>query len=34
MADLSRHITIPHRVEFMAVSSYSGTSSTGSVKVL
>lgn len=33
LSDLSRHITIPHRVEFMAVSSYSGTTSTGSVKV-
>lgn len=33
MADLMRHVTINCSVDFMAVSSYSGTSSTGAVKI-
>ena len=34
LADLSRLVTVPHRVEFMAVSSYSGTHSSGTVKIV
>ncbi len=36
LADLSRHITIPHEINFMAVSSYGGTrtKSTGVVRIL
>ena len=34
MADLMRHVTIHCSVDFMAVSSYSGTTSTGAVKIL
>lgn len=35
LADLSRRLTIPHRVEFIAVSSYGRTSvSTGAVRML
>lgn len=33
MADLMRHVTIPCTMDFMSVSSYSGTSSTGAVKI-
>ena len=35
MADLVRHITLPCKVDFMAVSSYgAGTSSSGQVKIV
>ena len=34
MADLMRHVTIHCSVDFMAVSSYAGTTSTGAVKIL
>lgn len=35
LADLSRQLTIPHRVEFMAISSYGDTSvSTGAVRLI
>lgn len=33
MADLMRHVNIHCSMDFMAVSSYSGTSSTGAVKI-
>lgn len=33
MADLMRHVTIDCSMDFMAVSSYRGTSSTGAVKI-
>lgn len=33
MSDLMRYITIPCAVDFMAVSSYKGTSSTGAVEI-
>lgn len=33
MADLMRHVTINCSMDFMAVSSYNGTSSTGAVKI-
>lgn len=33
MADLMRHVDIKCSVDFMAVSSYNGTSSTGAVKI-
>ena len=33
MADLMRQVSIPCSMDFMAVSSYSGTSSTGAVKI-
>ena len=33
MADLMRYVTINCSVDFMSVSSYSGTSSTGAVKI-
>lgn len=33
MSDLMRYITIPCSVDFMAVSSYKGTSSTGAVEI-
>ena len=33
MADLMRHVDIKSSMDFMAVSSYSGTSSTGAVKI-
>ena len=33
MADLMRHVEVPCAMDFMAVSSYSGTSSTGAVKI-
>lgn len=34
MADLLRYVTIPCEMDFMVVSSYSGTKSTGTVKIL
>jgi hypoxanthine phosphoribosyltransferase len=35
MADLIRHLTIPHEIDFMAVSSYgSGTETSGIVRIL
>lgn len=34
LSDLSRKLTIPHTIEFMSVSSYSDTKSTGTVKLL
>lgn len=34
LSDLSRKITIPHRVDFMSISSYTNTSSTGTVKIM
>ena len=36
LADLSRQITIPHRLEFMAISAYrgSGTASSGRIRML
>ena len=33
MADLMRHVTIDCSMDFMAVSSYKGTTSTGAVKI-
>lgn len=33
MADLMRNITIPARIDFMSVSSYDGTKTTGNVKI-
>ena len=33
MADLMRHVEVPCAMDFMAVSSYAGTSSTGAVKI-
>jgi len=33
LADLLRHMTVPYVTDFMSVSSYSGTSSTGSIKL-
>ena len=33
MADLMPHVSIPCTMDFMSVSSYSGTSSTGAVKI-
>ena len=33
MADLMRHVELPCSMDFMAVSSYKGTSSTGAVKI-
>jgi hypoxanthine phosphoribosyltransferase len=33
LADLARLVRVPHRIEFMAVSSYAGTSS-GTVKIV
>ena len=33
MADLMRNVTIPCSMDFMAVSSYKGTTSTGAVKI-
>lgn len=34
LADLSRHISAPHRVDFMAVSSYGATAQSGEVRVI
>ena len=33
-ADLLRHITVPYQCDFMALKSYSGTSSTGNIQCL
>lgn len=34
LADLVRHLTIPHTVDFMALSSYGKTTSSGAVRIL
>ena len=34
LSDLARRIPHPHQIEFMAVSSYKGTQSSGSVKIV
>ncbi|HXV13062.1 MAG TPA: hypoxanthine phosphoribosyltransferase [Candidatus Krumholzibacteria bacterium] len=34
LADLIRHLTIPHHIEFMRVSSYESTRSTGAVRII
>ncbi len=34
LADLARLVRVPHRIEFMAVSSYAGTTSSGTVKIV
>lgn len=34
LADLIRHLTIPHHIEFMRVSSYESTQSSGVVRIL
>ena len=34
LADLARLVRVPHRIEFMAVSSYAGTVSSGTVKIV
>ena len=34
LSDLSRQITVPHVIDFMSVSSYVDTHSTGTVKIL
>ncbi len=34
LADLIRHLTIPHHIEFMRVSSYSSTQSSGVVRII
>ena len=34
LSDLSRQLTIPHSIDFMSVSSYVDTKSTGTVKIL
>jgi hypoxanthine phosphoribosyltransferase len=34
LADLSRHLSIPHVVDFMAVSSYGKTANTGAVRLI
>jgi hypoxanthine phosphoribosyltransferase len=34
LADLSRHLTIPHFVDFMALSSYGKTTTSGAVRIL
>jgi hypoxanthine phosphoribosyltransferase len=34
LADLVRHLTIPHIVDFMALSSYGKTTSSGAVRIL
>jgi len=34
MADLTRHLTIPHVVDFMALSSYGKTTTIGEVRIL
>jgi hypoxanthine phosphoribosyltransferase len=34
LADLTRHLTIPHVVDFMAVSSYGASTSSGAVRIL
>merc|ERR1719197_1982614 len=34
LSDLARRLRLPHQIEFMAVSSYQGTQSTGAVKIV
>ena len=34
LSDLARRVTLSHQIEFMAVSSYSGTQSRGAVKIV
>ncbi len=34
LADLTRHITVPHVVDFMALSSYGRTTESGAVRIL
>ncbi len=34
LADLTRHLTIPHTVDFMALSSYGKSTSSGAVRIL
>jgi hypoxanthine phosphoribosyltransferase len=34
LADLTRHLEIPHTVDFMALSSYGKTTTTGAVRIL
>ena len=34
LADLTRHLTIPHTVDFMALSSYGKTTTSGAVRIL
>ena len=34
LADLTRHLTIPHTVDFMALSSYGKTTDSGAVRIL
>jgi hypoxanthine phosphoribosyltransferase len=34
LADLIRHLTIPHHIEFMRVSSYESTRSSGAVRIV
>ena len=34
LADLIRHLTIPHHIEFMRVSSYESTRSSGAVRII
>ncbi len=34
LADLTRHIEVPHTVDFMALSSYGKTTSSGAVRIL
>jgi hypoxanthine phosphoribosyltransferase len=34
LADLTRHLTVPHTVDFMALSSYGRTTTSGAVRIL
>lgn len=34
LADLTRHLTVPHTVDFMALSSYGKTTTSGAVRIL
>jgi len=34
LADLTRHLSVPHSVDFMALSSYGKTTSSGAVRIL
>jgi hypoxanthine phosphoribosyltransferase len=34
LADLTRHLTVPHTVDFMALSSYGKSTSSGAVRIL
>lgn len=34
MADLTRRLTVPHRVDFMALSSYGQTTTSGAVRII